>query len=269
MTIRILLSVLRLELWKQRKLFFSTLFVLILGVTFPAIFLSVIRSVGAIESLSGAGAFLILLLPLVIVFLAASAGSSLRKTEDRNHEELLPVHPFLRVYGAYFVSFFYTAIICLLVFSLLSVQEVFRLASYRGGIFELPFEVLLLYGWSLHCLSFGISYVLNLPVLGAGLALILSTVDLFFRTVFLYHTRFCHSDSLEWTFPTLIVPIACAFISAAIAASRLERGLRLGIKAVFPLVLCFLVVPVWTVLIAFSKSSSFWAYFWEMVAATL
>ena len=268
MTFRIL-SVLRLELWKQRKLFISTLFVLVLGVTLPAMFLLSLRSVRVNESLSGAAIFLILLMPLVIVFFGASAGTSLRKIEDRNHEELLPVHPFVRVYGTYCVNLFYTGLICLLAFSLLGLGDVFSLANYRLTVFELPFRILLLYAWSLHCISFGIGYVLNLPVLGAGLALILSTADLFFRTVFLYYTRYFSFDPLDWSFPILILPIACALISSAFAASRLERGLPLGIKAGLPLILCYLVTPGWILFTIFSKSVYSWDLFWAAVAQTL
>ena len=264
-----MLAILRLEFWKQRKTFFSIIFVLALGVAGPAAVLPTIRSFRTIESFSGAAVFLILLMPLVIVFLGASAAASLRKTEDRNHEELLPVHPFQRVYGAYLVSFSYTAFVTLLSFSLLGIQEVFSLASYQLRIFELPFGILLLYVWSLHCLSFSISYVLNLPVLGAGISLILSTVDLFFRAVFLYYYRYWSSDSVSWVSLTFLIPVAFVLISPAIAAFRLERESRLGIKAGFPLFLCFLVVPVWTLLIAYAISPSFWAFFWDSVAASI
>jgi hypothetical protein len=248
-----ILSVLKLELWKQRKTFLSTVLVLVLGVAVPAALLPMVRSVRVIESFSGAAAFLVLLMPLVIVFLAASAGAPLRKTEHKNHEELLPVHPFLRVYGAYFVSFCYTAVILLLSLSLLGIQEVFYIANYRMRLFELSFAVLLLYAWSLHSLSFAITYVLNLPVLAAGISLILATVDLFFRAAFVYYFRYWSVDQ-GWVVLTLPLPIALVLISLAIAAKKLERGSRLGFKAGAPLLLCFLLGPIWTILLACSIS---------------
>jgi hypothetical protein len=268
MTLRALLSVLRLELWKQRKIFFSTLFVLILGVTFPAIVLPIIGSVRTIESLSGAAAFLILLMPLVIVFLAASAGASLRKTEDKNHEELLPIHPFLRVYGTYLVNFGYTALIFLLSLSLLGIQEVFYVSNYRLRLFELSFEVLLLYAWSLHSLSFGISYVLNLPVLAAGITLILATIELFSRAVFVHYFRYFSAEP-SWLVLTIPIPTIVVLISLAIAAKKLERGSKFGMQASLLLVFCFLLGPIWTILTGYTLTASYWPYFWDLLAARL
>lgn len=263
-----ILSVLKLELWKQKKTFFSTLFVLVLGVAVPAVLLPTIRPVRTMEALSGAAAFLILLMPLVIVFLAASAAASLRKTEDRNHEELLPLHPFQRVYGGYFVSFCYSAVILLLSLSLLGIQEVFYVANYRLRLFELSFVVLLLYAWSLHSLSFVITYVLNLPVLAAGISLILATVDLFFRAIFVHYFRYWSADP-GWVVLTLPIPTALVLISLAIAAKKLERGSRLGFKAGTALFLCFLQGPIWTILFARLLSASYWPYFWDTLVDRL
>src|SRR5687768_11542875 len=100
-------NVFRLELWKQKKSFLSILLVLALGAGMPAVLLPVIRPIGSNDSFLGAAAFLIFLLPLVIAFLGASGASALRKTEERMHEELLPVHPLIRVSGAYIANFLY------------------------------------------------------------------------------------------------------------------------------------------------------------------
>ncbi|MCI0416589.1 hypothetical protein L0222_27790 [bacterium] len=264
-----MLTLIKLEFWKQSKTFLSTLLALVFGIMIPALLLPLTTSLRLIESFSGAASLMILLMPLVIVFLASSAAASLRKTEDKNHEELLPVHPILRIYGAYLINLFFTAFIFVVVFSLLGVREVFYIAAYRLELFELPFGMIVLYAWTLHCLSFSISYVLNLPVLGAGLALIFSTVDLFFRGLFLYYIHYWSSEPIELFHLTFLIPTIFVFFTPTLAAFKLERGLKFGIKGAFPVVLCFLVLPFWIFLMGYSMSNTFWMHFWVTLAETL
>jgi len=220
-----------LEMRKQRKASLSVLLVMILAVAGTVIFVSQGRWSVA-EAYLGAMTFCVIGLPLIGSVLGASAAMGIRNQNVRDSEEMLPSTPARKVFGAYLASALYFLGIVLLVF-----------AFYPSGRNEV--------GWIglalpyLHFLAFAITYALKLPVLGAGLAVILVAVETFFTGAFIRISLAFPSLNLALFWLAFSIPV---WVAAALAlwmlARQIERNKRPGILKGAIAACCFLFAPV-------------------------
>ena len=181
-----------LELRKQRKASLSVLLVMILGVLGTSFVVARGRWSFA-DIYLGAMSFCVIGLPLIGTVLGSSAAMGIRNQSVRDSEEALPSTPAGKVFGAYLASAIYFLGIVLVVFAL-----------YPSGKAELKWIWLAVP--YLHFLAFALTYSLKLPVLGAGLAVILVGVDTFFIGSF-FPNFLAFSDFrpvLFWWLPFLI-----------------------------------------------------------------
>ncbi len=228
---------------KQRKASLSVLLVMILGVTGTTFFVAQGKWSVA-EAYLGAITFCLYGLPLIGAIVGASAAMGIRNQSVRDSEEMLPSNPAEKVFGAYVAGAIYFLGIVLMVF-----------AMYPSWTMELTwFALALLY---LHFLAFSITYALKLPVLGAGLAVILVGLDTFFMASF---SRIAVLSPLStvpfWLASTIPVWVAGA-LGLWMLASQIECNKRPGILKAALTTACFLFAPVFSGLLWFLVSKVF------------
>ncbi len=274
-----LAGILRLELQKQKKIFFSSVAIIALGVGGAAFIVPSVRSLSRAEAFSGASAFLIYLMPLIAVTFAVSSSVLLRRSLERSCEELIPVHPVLKVFGAYAISLALFFAIGLPSLSLLGSIEVYDPFEASLGMFFISVELLVLELLFLHAIAFVSTYLLSLPVLGGGLALIIWAVDLFFRSVLVeaMHGRLSRDISVEIPpYPSGLVLSIYIFLVLRVlfsSARRIERGMPVGWTRGTFWTACLLAGPLFTigtvVILGFiadrelaKEGLTFWQLFW-------
>ena len=217
-----------LELRKQRKASLSVLLVMILGVLGTSFVVARGRWSFA-EAYLGAITFCVIALPLIAAVLGASAAMGIRNQNVRDSEEALPSAPAGKVFGAYLASVIYFLAIVLVVFAL-----------YPSGKVELKWIWLAVP--YLHFLAFALTYSLKLPVLGAGLAVILIGLDAFFIGSFIPNFL-AFSDfkpALFWWLPFVIPAWLAGALALRMIARQIERNRRPGILKAAIAAMCFL-----------------------------
>ncbi len=230
--------ILALELRKQRKASLSILLVVVLGIL-GTTFIVAQGTWSFAEAYLGSMTFCLYGLPLIGAVLGASAAMGIRNQSIRDSEEMLPSNPARKVFAAYLTSAGYFLAIDLMVFAL------YPSSSTLLFWIELAL-VALAY---LHFLAFAITYALKLPVLGAGLAVILVGLDTFF-TISFVQTTIMYPPGMAFFWMACSIP---EWVAGALGlwmlARQIERNKRPGVLKAALAALCFLSAPVFSVLL--------------------
>ena len=285
-----LANIIALELRKHRKSFFSTLFVIVVGVLGTAVFTSYMNRLSPHEAFVGAAAFLICGLPLLTVMFGVQSAVSLRREAERSQEEVIPVSPITRVSGAYLTSLLFFLAVALPILGLLGSAEVYNVVYIWLGsalLYPVLCLVLLIH---LHLLGFAISYWLNLPVLGGGLALILIVIDTFEKSVLIAVSRnlWFMGMGVEvpykfieiWMPGTTLMAWLLGLTGLMFVATKVERGKRLGYSKGLLVALVLVLGPILSTAIVevvatradrllIPQGLSFWSVYWDYCAQHL
>jgi len=224
-----------LELTKHWKEFLSTLFVMIVGVLGVGAGSAFLRHMNLRDAITGAAAFLVCGLPLLAALFGIQFGMGLRRDAERSHEEVLPVHPVVKVFGSYLASLIYFAAIGCLVLQLLAFQSVNRVVDSWQPQAALNLASVILALLQIHFLAFAFSYWWKLPLLSGGIAVIAVVLDLYFRSLvwMIYVTGYemdGSASSVSRFIPYLGIFIFLIWIAGAFALSGLARCIERNMR---------------------------------------